>query len=137
MTHRVQDHTADYMVEVSARSLQALFAEAALALFEAVTDVKTVRPRESVRVRVEAADPEELLVTWLTELLFLHESERWLFSRFEPRLPDGRHVEGEAWGEKLDPRRHPIDREVKAITYHRMKLVREGDVIKTRIVFDL
>ena len=72
---RVLDHTADYMVEVSAPTLSELLAEAALALFETVGDVKTVRPRDEVSVSVEAADREELLVTWLTELLFLHESE--------------------------------------------------------------
>ena len=135
--HLVLDHTGDYMVEVSARSLPELFGEAALALFETITDVTTVRPRERVRVSVQAADTEELLVTWLTELLFLYESERWLLCRFEPRFPDDHHVEADAWGEKLDPDRHPIDREVKAVTYHRMALVREGDLIKTRIVFDL
>ena len=131
------DHTADYMVEVSAPTLEELFAEAALALFEAITDVSSVHPRERVSYRVAGASPEELLVSWLTELLFLYESERWLFRRFEARLVNGKGVEGEAWGEKLDPARHPIDREVKAVTYHQMAIAREGGVIKTRIVFDL
>lgn len=125
------------MVEVSAPSLPELFADAGLALFEAITDVTTVRPRQHVSLSLAGADPEELLVAWLTELLFFYESERWLFCRFEPRLPSPHRVEGEAWGERLDPNRHPIDREVKAVTYHRMALVREGDLIKTRIVFDL
>ena len=135
--HRVLDHTADYMVEVSAPSLPELFVEAATALFETVTDVRTIRPRDEISLSVEAADQEELLVTWLTELLFLHESERWLFCRFDLRLVNDKRVEGKAWGERLDPDRHPIDREVKAITYHRMAFEREGDFIKTRIVFDL
>ena len=76
-------------------------------------------------------------MSWLTELLFLYETERWLFSRFEPRLLDDHRLEAEAWGEKLDPERHPIDREVKAVTYHRMALVRQGKLFKTTIVFDL
>jgi len=125
------------MVEVSAHSLAELFAEAALALFETITDVGTVRPRQEVSVSVEGSDPVELLVAWLTELLFLYESERWVFCRFEPRLVDAKRVEGRAWGEKLDPERHPVDREVKAVTYHQMALEREGNIIKTRIVFDL
>ena len=131
------DHTADYMVEVTASSLPELFAEAALALFATVTDVKTVRPQEEVSLIVEAADTEELLVTWLTELLFLYESDRWLFCRFEARLVDAKRVSGKAWGERFDPDRHPIEREVKAVTYHRMAFEREGSSIKTRIVFDV
>jgi SHS2 domain-containing protein len=131
------DHTADYMVEVAAEGKPELFSEAARALFDIITDLETVEPRESVSISVEAESPEELLVSWLTELLFLYESERWLFSRFEPRLVDDRRLEAEAWGEKLDAERHPIDREVKAVTYHRMALVRQGKLLKTTIVFDL
>ncbi len=137
MPYRVLDHTADYMVEVAAEGKPELFSEAARALFDIITDLETVEPRESVSISVEAESPEELLVSWLTELLFLYESERWLFSRFEPRLVDDRRLEAEAWGEKLDAERHPIDREVKAVTYHRIALVRQGKLLKTTIVFDL
>ena len=131
------DHTADYMVEVSASSLSELFGEAARALFATITDLETVRPREEVSLSVEAGDAEELLVSWLTELLFLYETGQWLFCRFEPRLVDDKRLEAKAWGEKLDPDRHPIDREVKAVTYHRMAVVREGGLFKTTIVFDV
>ena len=131
------DHTADYMVEVSASSLSELFGEAARALFATITDLETVRPREEVSLSVEAGDMEELLVSWLTELLFLYENGQWLFCRFEPRLVDDKRLEAKAWGEKLDPDRHPIDREVKAVTYHRMAVVREGGLFKTTIVFDV
>jgi SHS2 domain-containing protein len=133
----VLDHTADYMVEVSAETLPALFAEAARALFDVITDLETVDAREPVAVGVEAESIEELLVSWLTELLFLYEDGRWLFSRFEPRILNERRIEAEAWGERLDPKRHPIDREVKAVTYHRMAVKREGNLVTTTIVFDL
>ena len=125
------------MVEVAAEGKPELFAEAARALFDIITEVEKVAPRESVSVSVKAESAEELLVSWLTELLFLYESERWLFSRFEPRLPDDGRLEAEVWGEKLDPARHPIEREVKAVTYHRMAFFRQGKQLKTTIVFDL
>lgn len=137
MPYRVLDHTADYMVEVVAEGESELFSEAARALFDIITDLDTVEPRESVSIQVEAESNEELLVSWLTELLFLYEDQRWLFSRFDARLVEEHRVEAEAWGEKLDAERHPIDREVKAVTYHRMALVRQGKLLKTTIVFDL
>ena len=125
------------MVEVSADDLPGLFTEAARAFFDILTDSKTIRPRECLEVRVEAESKEELLVSWLTELLFLYETELWLFSRFEITAMDEGKVQGKAWGEKLDPARHPIEREVKAVTYHRLGLVRENGGIRTTIVFDL
>ncbi len=137
MPYRVLDHTADYMVEVAAEGKPELFSEAARALFDIITDLETVEPRESVSLSVEAESSEELLVSWLTELLFLYEDQGWLFSRFDPRLVGDHRFEAEAWGEKLDPERHPIDREVKGVTYHRMALVRQGKLLKTTIVFDL
>jgi SHS2 domain-containing protein len=137
VTYRVLDHTADVLVEVSAPDLAGLFAEAARSLFHILTDLEAVRPRDCLSVSVEAEDTEQLLVSWLSELLFLHETEQWLFSRFEMTAMEEQRVEAQVWGERLDPRRHPIDREVKAVTYHRLGLVREGDMLKTAVVFDL
>jgi SHS2 domain-containing protein len=126
------------MVEVSAPDSAGLFAEAARALFEILSDPKTVRPREQLSIELEAEGAEELLVSWLTELLFFHETEQWLFSRFDIAAIDEKRIEARIWGEKLDPLRHPIDREVKAVTYHRLGIMRdEGEQLKTVIVFDL
>jgi SHS2 domain-containing protein len=137
MSYRVLDHTADYMVEVSGRTREELFAEAARAFFDTLTEVGSVRPEEAVEVRVRADDEDQLLATWLDELLFLHESEGWLFCDFRFRRLGERELEAEAWGERFDPARHAIDREIKAVTYHRLGLRREGDLLKTTIVFDL
>jgi SHS2 domain-containing protein len=135
--YQVLDHTADFMVEVYEDDLPGLFSEAARAFFDILTDSTTIQSREGVRVCVEAETLEELLVSWLTELLFLYETELWLFSRFEVSIFDDRQVEANLWGEKLDPSRHPIEREVKAVTYHRLGLVREETGFRTTIVFDL
>jgi SHS2 domain-containing protein len=125
------------MVEVSAGDLAGLFADAARALFAILSDPETVGSRKQVSVELEAESAEELLVSWLSELLFLHETEQWLFSRFDITAIDEKRIVALVWGERIDPLRHPIDREVKAVTYHRLGLVQEGNQLKTVIVFDL
>ncbi len=125
------------MVEVSAGDLAGLFAEAAQALFRILTDPETIRSQEHLSVELEAESAEQLLVSWLSELLFFHETEQWLFSRFDIAAVDEKRIEAQVWGERFDPLRHPIDREVKAVTYHRLGLVQEGNLLKTVIVFDL
>jgi SHS2 domain-containing protein len=137
MPYRILDHTADFMVEVTASSREELFAEAARALMSALTDPEAIRAEESVSVDLEADDAEQLLVTWLTELLFLYESERWLFCRFGFQKLTERALEATACGEKLDPARHAIDREVKAVTYHQLKVEHRDGAWRTRLVFDL
>ena len=137
MPYRVLDHTADFMVEVRARTLSGLFAEAARAMFDVLTDSETIRPTAKLPIALNALDPQQLLVAWLTELLFFHETEQWLFCRFQVRSATYSALEAEVWGEKLDPSRHPIEREIKAVTYHRLGIVEEEGWYRTAIVFDL
>ena len=125
------------MVEVSATDPAGLFVEAAEALFRILTDLETIRPQDSISIALDEENIDLLLVAWLSELLFFHETEQWLFSRFEITSIDEKRIEARAWGEKPDAWRHPIDREVKAVTYHRLGLVRDGNLLKTVIVFDL
>jgi SHS2 domain-containing protein len=137
MSYRFLDHTADMMVEVTAPDRVGLYSDAARSLFAILTDLDAIEPRESRQFRIEADGWEQLLVAWLTELLFLYETELWLFSRFEMIALEAHVLEAVAWGERLDPERHPIEREVKAVTYHRLGVVKEDRGFKTAIVFDL
>jgi SHS2 domain-containing protein len=82
---------------------------------------------------------EDLLVRWLTELLYLHESRSWVFSSFRLEGVDRRRMtaRGSAAGEPVDPSRHRLLREVKAVTYHQIRLVRSRGLWRVRIVFDV
>jgi SHS2 domain-containing protein len=137
MPFKVLDHTADFMVEVQATDMRELFAEAARSMVAILTDPKTVEGTQALIVEVEAENLEQLLVTWLTELIFRHETELWLFSEFEIRAMTETRLQAKVWGEKLDPERHPIDREIKAVTYHRLGIEEEDGGFRTKIVFDL
>lgn len=137
MSYKVLDHTADFMVEVEASDLPALFVDAARSMIAILTDPKTVRGRHELSVEVDADSLEQLLVTWLTELIFRHETQLWLFSDFEIEAMTETRLQARVWGEKLDPKRHPIEREIKAVTYHRLGIEQKDGDYRTKIVFDL
>jgi SHS2 domain-containing protein len=131
------EHTADLGLRVRAPDLDTLFAEAALALFAAiVVDPATVEARHKVEVRVSGDDRGYLLFDWLNELLFRFDTEHLLFGRFEVHVHDG-GLEGTAWGEPLDRLRHALDHEVKAITYHGLRVEREDGGWVAEVIVDI
>ncbi len=116
------EHTADLGLRIRAADLDTLFAEAAACLFSVlVDDLATVRPLQRIDLRIEGADRDYLLFDWLRELLYRFDSQHLLFSRFEMCVSDT-GLAASAWGEPLDPTRHALAHEVKAITYHGLKV---------------
>ncbi len=138
-SHVLFDHTGDIGFEVRAESRESLHAEAARALFDVIVDdLRTVRAEHALPVRVEGAvDPEDLLVRFLSELLFLHDARGWLFAAAAVDAIGEDRIEARGLGEPLDPRRHRIARQVKAVTYHGLRVAREGNTWSARVVLDL
>ncbi|MBZ5640470.1 MAG: archease [Acidobacteriia bacterium] len=136
--YRLIDHTGDLAMLVRAATLGELYDAAARALFDVILDVRTVEPRERLEVGVEgAADAEDLLVRFLSELLFLHDSRGWLFRGAEVHDLSTDRLRATAIGEPFDPARHAIVREVKAVTYHHLLLSEDADGWSARLVLDL
>ena len=115
-------HTADLGLRARAGDLAGLFREAARGLFSIVVeDLETVRPLEQVTISLEGDDVTYLLLDWLAELLRLFDTRQLLLGHFEVRVT-GSGLEATARGEPLDPARHALDHEVKAITYHGLRV---------------
>jgi SHS2 domain-containing protein len=131
------EHTADLGLRIRTATLDELFAEAAWALFSTlVEDLATVAPNERVEISIAGNDRDYLLFDWLKELLYRFDAEHLLFSRFEVRVNDA-GLSGAAWGEKLDWDRHVLRNEVKAITYHGLKVERDGDGWLAEFIIDI
>src|SRR5579884_2756030 len=116
------EHTADLGLRVHALDPDTPFAEAGRALFAAIVEnPDAVEPRQSVTIELSGDDRSYLLFDWLNEWLFRFETEHLLFSRFDVQIHDN-GLRGTAWGEPLDRSRHVLDHEVKAITYHHLRV---------------
>ena len=131
------EHTADLGLRVIAPDLNILFAEAAVGLFSAVVeDPGSVRPASEVRIELAGTDREFLLFDWLRELLVRFDADHLLFGRFEAHVRDD-GLTGTAWGEPLDPARHVLSHEVKAITYHELKVEKTDDGWLAEVIVDI
>lgn len=131
--HRWIEHTSEVELLVEAESKEAVFAEAALALGELLTDESDadngiVRRELSVRAR----DLPALLATWLEELVFIAETEGLVPERVVEVDVDA----GEARG-MIEGRRSLPQTLVKAITYHRLEMRPIETGWRGRVVFDV
>jgi SHS2 domain-containing protein len=131
------EHTADTGIIVTAANLNELFGRAAWGTFSVIADLSAVEPKERSRVSVEATDQKALMVKWLSELNVRHITKHWLFSRFDIIELGDTHLSAEVYGEPIGPERHTIYTEIKAITFHDLRIEKEGERWKAQIIFDL
>ena len=130
-------HTGDLGMIAYGHELPDLFTHAAWAMFDLMSDATTIRPLQSITVEVAAIDIEDLMVRWLSELLYRYDTERFLccaatFPTLEPI-----RLTATVQGEPFDPSRHPIDTEIKAVTYHQIAVEQVDGSWQTRVIFDL
>ena len=131
------DHTADLGIILRAPHPPALFACAAHALFDLICDLDQVTPSRTVPLALNSEALDSLMIAWLNELIFLHETGRWLFKSFDLKIDKGNELSAEAQGEVFDPLRHTIHRGIKAATYHQLEVRKEGELWSARIIFDV
>ncbi len=121
MRYEEIEHTADVGIRAYGRTASEIFAAAAEGMFSLIADPAKVEPKGEVEIRLTAEDLPKLLVAWLSELLFLHETQRLLFSTFDVRVR-GRSLRSHVRGETIDKSRHELKLAIKAVTYHRLSV---------------
>jgi SHS2 domain-containing protein len=134
---RLLEHTADMGIAAEGETLAALFQQAALGLRQIITATTDIEPRQEVLLEVRGQDREELLVNWLDELIFLVEQRRLLPAVFEIQSASEKRLCARIWGEPLDPARHELEREVKAVTYHQISVERTRSGWRAQVYVDL
>lgn len=129
------DHPADVGFVARGHTLTELFESAAAAVLDYGWELDTVRERDQVNLRARAATLEDLLFSWLAELVYLADAEHWVFKRVHVRQLEPPHasppegapaqkpaweVRGAAFGERFEKARHRARTYIKAVTYHQL-----------------
>ena len=135
--YKLLDHTADIGIIAFGRDLPEAFGNAAYAMFDILTDMDRIEEADKSNLRVSASNTEELLVTWLDELLYRYETERFICKRFVINDMDDRSLSATVFGEKVDPARHEIKLEIKSVTYHQLRVEKTDDGWTAQVIFDV
>lgn len=135
------EHTADAYIAAYGTTMEEALANAALALFEVMTDTEKVSPTHKEAVEVEAEDEYALLYSWLEALLAKFEVNSTLYSKFEvhsfKETKEGFKIKATVWGEKFNPEKHPQKVGVKAATYHQMEIIKQIDKVTLMFILDI
>ena len=135
--YRTIEHTADTGIEVKSDSLARLFAVSACAMFDLMGDLSGVRPSHKAAVSLSADSVEELLITWLNELVFRAEISGMFFSKFEIESVDEVALKASVWGEPYREGIHSMSHSVKAATYHELEVAHSDQSWSARVIFDV
>jgi len=131
---------ADLAFEVYATTLNELFKYAALAITNGmVKDLNKIEHKVLKTLELEEENLEMLLFNFLQEVIFLKDSEQLLFSDFEVEITvyDKCKLFAKLYGEKINPQKHELLVDVKAVTMHMFELRREKEGWFCRVIVDV
>jgi len=133
-------HPADVRFKVHGTTLEETFEQAAHAMFGVIIHKSTLECKRSVEIELESEGLENLLYDYLSELLYLFEVEDIIFGHFKvasiEKTNSNYILHGQASGENIDQERHNFETEVKAVTYHQLKVTKEKDGYSAHVIVD-
>jgi SHS2 domain-containing protein len=136
MSYEIIEHTADIGIKGEGSDLEEAFKETAIGMFSIIAGLDKVKSIGEYIIELEEENWEDLLVSFLSELIYLHEVEDLLFNDFEIKLNenDEKKITAKALGEKIDMDKHKLGTAIKGVSYHDLYLDNEGEI---RVIFDI
>lgn len=135
------EHTADVYIASYGKTMEEAFENAAIAMFEVMTDTQKVKSTIEESILVKGKDDLELLYNWLEILIVNFETKNRLYSKFKilslKKNLGFFILNAKIWGEIFDPKKHVQKVGVKAITYHRMEIIKDPNKVTLEFILDI
>jgi SHS2 domain-containing protein len=135
--YEIIDHTADLGIRVFGDSAADLFNNAALALSDLLGDTRLLCGSRSIVIQVSGDDWPDLMVNWLREILYLWTGEAKLVQRVEIESISEKRMVSRVSFDPYSPRKHILNHEIKAVTYHQIQVIDTGSRWEATIIFDV
>jgi SHS2 domain-containing protein len=135
--YTILEHPADLGIEAVGKNLAEAFEQAALGLMSIMIDHSTLSPVERRMLELQAANGEQLLVNWLSEILYWFDGEKFAGKGFHIQTIAPDYLKGWVLGERIDPRKHSTRLDVKAITYHQIQVEENEQGGRVRVFLDI
>ncbi len=137
MKYKTIDHTADLGIHVFGADAKDLFANAAFALFDLITNIDTLKGLNEYEVRITGNDWPDTMVNWLRELLYLWTCKEMLVKTTNISYLTKHELTARVNFDPYDPDRHEIKNEIKAVTYHQIQVEKGAPGWESKIILDV
>jgi len=137
MNYTLIDHTADLGVDVYGTGLKELFENAGYAMFDIITDTSQLTALFETILNITGEDRPDLMVNWLRELLYLWTGKGQLVKIINITSLSEYALSAKIKFDHFDPGRHLIKSELKAVTYHQIRVEEKNSKWEARIIFDV
>ncbi|RME87658.1 MAG: archease [Planctomycetota bacterium] len=137
------DHTGDVGIRVFGRSLEELYENSCYAYYDIICNLQKISPKEKKIIEITIEEDEDnpyalLLRELLQELLLLTQIDFFLACRYQCLSLSRKSLKMELWGEPIDEEKHEITLEIKAVTYHDLKVFQNQDGLwEGWVIFDI
>jgi SHS2 domain-containing protein len=135
--YRMLDHTSDIGIEVWGKTKKELIKNAAEALYDLITILENVENAEKQNIVAEGENIEDLLINFLREVLYLFNGKKWILRQCEVMKLTSKKIEARLYGEPYNPDKHTIKKEIKAVTYHDVHVIKETGRWTAKVIFDV
>jgi SHS2 domain-containing protein len=135
--YEIIDHTVDLGIVVKGGNIKELFVNAANAMTDLMVKADISGKGAKRRLIVEGEDLADLMVRWLSEILYLFNGEHILVMAIELGSMGSTRLQSKLNVLSLNKGRHEILREIKAVTYHQIAVEKTPDGWEARVIFDI
>ncbi|MDI6851933.1 MAG: archease [bacterium] len=136
MPYEILDHTADFGVRIYGKTLEELFKSGFEAIVNAMVENKRKGEQKELTYMDRAETLEDLLVDFLSEVIFRTIVEGKIFTDCELKI-EGTSINAKLFYEDYDPERHRLKKEIKSVTYHNLDIRKTPDGFETYLICDV
>lgn len=135
--YRLLDHTADIGLEAWGDTKEEALAATVEAMFDLIVDNESVSAREEKKIAAGGVDTSDMLINLLREALYLFHGKSWLCKICEIMEVNEEKISARLLGEPYDEKKHQLKMEIKAVTYHTLKIEKRENGWRARVIFDV
>jgi len=133
----ILEHPSDIGIEARGNTMAEAFQKAAEGLVSLIVDITTVSASDSREILIRAPESSQLLVRWLSEILYFYDGQGFISGKFEISKISGTALTATVRGEPFISKKHKTRLDVKAVTYHQLLVSEDSNGALVRVYFDI